>query len=181
MTEEDFRDLHDALRNVVFRFASRRVGSDAAHDVVSETFEVAWRKRGDFPQDRTVWASWIVGIAKNKVLQEMQRRSRKHHDNRFIDDWNGPHQAPTAEDAARAVVDTDSAQRIYAALTPAEQQLFDIAFLKELRPQDGARVLDISVSAFTSRVNRLRHRLLSLEESESTGYGSATMSGDAPL
>jgi len=180
VTDEDFRDLYNALRDPIFVFAMRRVGSEAAADVVSETFEIAWRKRDDFPSDRTAWASWVVGIAKNKVLQEIQRRSRKHHDNRFIDDWPGPHHSFSEEDVARSVIDSDIARRVYGQLTPAEQLLFDVAFIRELQPADGAQVLGISVSAFTSRVNRLRQRLRSLDESESLGPNPSTRSGGAP-
>ncbi|KQY55811.1 hypothetical protein ASD11_15010 [Aeromicrobium sp. Root495] len=164
MIEEDFADLYAALREPVLAFAVRRVGREAAKDVVSETFEVAWRKRAEFPDDRTKWAAWIVGIAKNKVLQELERRSRKHHDNRFTEDWLGPHPASTGEDVARVVVDSDAGRRVYRALSPAEKLLFDVAFFRELSPQDGAQVLGISTSAFTSRVNRLRQRLRELQE-----------------
>lgn len=182
VTEEDFRDLFNALRGPVFAFAVRRVGPEAANDVVSETFEVVWRKRADFPSDRTAWPPWVIGIAKNKVLQELQRRSRKHHDNRFIEDWATSHSGST-EDAARVVLDSFSAQWVYSQLTPAEQQLFDVAFLQELRPHDGAAVLGISTSAFTSRVNRLRYRLrtieAAIEASDALDPNSSTNSGGA--
>ncbi|MFI5430223.1 RNA polymerase sigma factor [Aeromicrobium sp. UC242_57] len=179
MTEEDFGDLYRSLRDPVFLFAIRRVGSEAAADVVSETFEIAWRKRADFPKDPKMWAAWVVGIAKNKVLQEIQRRSRKHHDNRFVEDWPGAHRQPSPEDVARAVIDSDNARRIYSRLTPAEQLLFDVAFLRELSADDCAHALGISTSAFTSRVSRLRQRLRYLEGEEVHEPDPAISSGGA--
>ena len=162
MTEEDFRDLYSALRDSVFTFAVRRVGPEAAKDVVSETFEVAWRRRLESPADRNAWAGWIVGIAKNKVLQEHQRRTRKHHDNRFVEDWVGPHPA-SAEDVARSVIDSVEGRRIYAELTPAEQRLFDVAFFRGLSVEQAAGTLSISPSAYTTRVGRLRARISQLQ------------------
>ena len=163
VTDEDFRDLYTALRDSVFTFAVRRVGPEAAKDVVSETFEVAWRRRGEAPDDRSVWAGWIVGIAKNKVLQEYQRRTRKHHDNRFVEDWVGS-ETSSVEDVARAVVDSIDGQRVYRDLTPAEQRLFDVAFFRELTVEQAAGVLSISPSAYTTRVARLRARIRELHD-----------------
>lgn len=162
-------------------FAVRRVGSESAKDVVSETFEVAWRNRMDFPTDRAAWAGWVVGIAKNKVLQELQRRTRKHHDNRYAEDWASQSHTSVQDDVTRLVIDSLEAQFVYSRLTPAEQQLFDIAFLRDLGPDDGAQVLGISPSAFTSRVNRLRQRLRSMQASGSLDPTASTGSGGPPV
>jgi RNA polymerase sigma factor (sigma-70 family) len=174
VTDEDFRALYNALRNSVFAFAVRRVGPESAADVVSETFEVAWRRRADFPVDRSSWAPWVVGIAKNKVLQELQRRSRKHHDNRFSEDWVGPHMTSTQEDIAQGVIDSEDARWVYGELTPAEQLLFDVAFLRDLSPEDGATLLGISPTAYTSRVSRLRQRIRSLSATYANDPESST-------
>ncbi|MBP2390516.1 RNA polymerase sigma factor [Aeromicrobium fastidiosum] len=181
MTEEDFRNLYDALRDSVHLFALRRVGFEAAGDVVAETFEIAWKKRDEFPTDPTAWAGWVVGIAKNKVLQELQRRTRKHHDNRFVEDRQSSQPMLAHDDVAQTVVDSDAARLIYDQLTPAEQWLFDVAFIRELTPKDGAKILNISVSAFTSRVNRLRRRLGALELKGNVEPQHPLWSGGAPL
>lgn len=164
MDDEEFGALYDALKRPVHAFAARRVGPEAAKDVVSETFEVVWRKRDEFPGDRAAWPSWVVGIAKNKVLQELQRRTRKHHDNRFVQDWTVE---PVTDDTSHVVLDSVESQRIYRELSPAEKHLFDIAFFRDLRPSEAAAVLGISTSAFTTRVSRLRQRLRDLTSTES--------------
>ncbi|MFC5677146.1 RNA polymerase sigma factor [Aeromicrobium endophyticum] len=164
MDDEEFGALYDALKRPVHAFAARRVGPEAAKDVVSETFEVVWRKRDEFPPDRAAWPAWVVGIAKNKVLQELQRRTRKHHDNRFAQDWTVE---PVTDDTSHSVLDSVESQQIYRELTPAEKHLFDVAFFRDLPPSQAAAVLGISTSAFTTRVSRLRQRLRDL--SEATG------------
>lgn len=178
MNDEDFRDLYTSLRGPVFSFARRRVGADAAHDVLAETFEVAWRKRDEFPEDRAAWAAWVVGIAKNKVLQALQQRTRKHHDHRFVEDWVRPHGDPTSTDTGALVAETDAGIRVYHALTPAEKLLFDVAFFRELSAAHAAEVLGITESAFTTRVSRLRQRIRVLQQDESDGSSPANIRGE---
>ncbi|WP_311208460.1 MULTISPECIES: RNA polymerase sigma factor [unclassified Aeromicrobium] len=163
MTEEEFGDLYAALQTVVYRYAARRVGPERAKDITSDTFALAWEKRHEYPADNSAWPAWTVGIARNKVLQEIQKRERKHHDHRFVDDWLQPSAEPSVEDFSRGVLESDQARRIFAALTPAEQDLFGIAFIRDLTPSDGAAVLGISTSAYTTRVGRLRQRLRALD------------------
>lgn len=163
MDDEDFRELYTALQPVVYRYAARRLGADRAKDITAETFVVAWEKRHEFPADRSAWAAWTVGIARNKLLQDVQRRHRKHHDHRFTADWVAEHTEPAVEDPSRAVIESDISHAIFDALTPAEQDLFGIAFIRDLSPEDGATVLAISMTAYTTRVARLRQRLRTLE------------------
>ncbi len=163
MTDDDFSALYTSLRTVVFRYAARRVGTERAKDITAETFAVAWEKRDDYPADRSAWPAWTIGIARNKVLQDIQKRHRKHHDNRFIDDWLEPWAEPSVADSTETVGDSDLARRVFAALTPAEQDLFALAFIRDLTPSDGAMILNISVTAYTTRVGRLRQRLRDLQ------------------
>lgn len=163
MTDEEFSALYTALQPVVYRYVARRVGPERAKDVTSDTFTVAWEKRHEYPRDRDSWTAWTIGIARNKMLQELQKRGRKHHDHRFASDWTSTWAEPAVEDFSRAVLDSDEARAIFTALTPAEQDLFGLAFLRDLTPADGAAVLGITVSAYTTRVGRLRQRLRDLD------------------
>ena len=150
MTEEDFRDLYTALRDSVFTFAVRRVGPEAAKDVVSETFEVAWRRRREAPEGQSAWAGWIVGIAESKVLQKHQRRTRTRRDDPSSPEDTGP------------VIDGVDGRRLYAELTMAEQRLFDVAFFGGLSVEQAAGMLSFSPGAYAARVGRLRARIARL-------------------
>ena len=169
MDDAEFGELYAAMRGQVYSFAARRLGSERAKDAVSATFETAWEKRHEFPANKDHWRAWLVGIAKNKVLQEAQRVARKHHDNRFITDWDpAGHPEAWSEDAAHLVSEWDGGMRVYVKLTPSERLLFDVAFVRDLRASEAARVLGISPSAFKTRLSRLRSRLRALHEIEST-------------
>jgi len=163
MTEGEFKDLYLAMADQIHRYVRHRVPADATQDVTSETFETAWAHRHDFPSSRDSWPAWLVGIARNKVHQELQRRRRKHHDTRFVTDWVDADDEPASEDIATTVAQSLVARQVFEAFTPAEQDLFGIVcFFKDLTPAAGAAVLGITVTAYTTRLSRLRQRLESL-------------------
>lgn len=167
MGDEEFRELYVRMNEQLFLFALHRLSPEQAQDVVSNTFEVAWRKRNAGPSELSEWPAWLFGIIKNQILQEMQRVRRKHHDNRFLSDTT--HTAKTPEpDVAELVALTDSARRIWKLLTPSEQNLLKLAFLGNLDKIQAARRLGISVTAYTTRVTRLRQRIASLDEESNT-------------
>src|SRR5579859_601782 len=71
--ESMFRAHYDDLT----RFALRRVGPDAAADVVADVFAVAWRRRQDVPAGAE--RLWLFGVAANVIANEhrsAQRRTR---------------------------------------------------------------------------------------------------------
>jgi len=49
----------------VLQYVTRRIGAQAADDVVAETFLVAFRQRGSFRPDGRDCLPWLYGIATN--------------------------------------------------------------------------------------------------------------------
>jgi RNA polymerase sigma-70 factor (ECF subfamily) len=162
VSDEDFRALYAQLQQAVFSFAARRLSPEQAMDVVNSTFEVVLRKRHACPARPEEWAPWVMGIARNQVLQEGQRVTRKHHDNRFIEDY-ADREEPVNPDVAEVVADTEYGRWVWRSLEPSEQRLMTVAFVQLLSTADGARLMGISTSAYTTRVLRLRRRLEALE------------------
>ncbi|MDX6278907.1 MAG: hypothetical protein QOJ72_3035 [Nocardioidaceae bacterium] len=166
MGEEDFRDLYVRLAGQIFSFAALRLSPEQAKDIVSCTFEVVWKKRHTGPAEPSERPAWIFGIAKNQVRQELQRIRRKHHDNRFIAEYPHP-DAPGSPDIADAVALSDVGRRIWNHLSPAERELVNVAFLRELGNEQAAQMLGITTTAYTTRVSRLRQRIAALHSRES--------------
>lgn len=150
----------------LFAYAALRLSPEQAKDVVNSTFEVVWNKRGDVPAEPSEWPAWIFGIGKNHILQELQRVRRKHHDNRFIPEYSSHLDVSATPDIADAVAQSDAGRRIWSQLTPAEHQLLNIAFVHDLDKDQAAAFLGISVTAYTTRVSRLRHRIALLDSAE---------------
>ncbi len=59
------------------RYVTRRIGSDAAEDVVAETFLVAFRQRGGYQPDRPNALPWLYGIATNLIGRHRRTELRQ--------------------------------------------------------------------------------------------------------
>lgn len=160
--EDEFTALFHALSGRLFSFAAARLSPQAADDVVSQTFETVWRKRTECPTDPTARIGWVFTIGRYKILQELDRRGRKHHDQRFADDYRS--RSAAQPDVSETVVASDLGRWIYGQLTTQERDLFDVAFMTGVSRDEAAAMLAISVGAFNTRVSRLRSRIRSLED-----------------
>ena len=167
MGEEEFQTLYEQMSGRIFSFAARRLSPEVAKDIVAETFEVAWRKRSEWPAEGDARAGWVFTICKNKILQESQRIRRKHHDNRFAEDYSS--RAQQEADIADLVSDSLLGHAIYRQLTPSEAELFDVAFMRNVVRAEGAATLGISVIAFNTRISRLRDRIELLQRENQSG------------
>ena len=162
MGEDEFVVLYDEVKNRLFSYAAKRLPVHAAEDIVSQTFEIVWAKRAECPTDPTARLGWAFTIGKFKIYQELDRRRRKHHDNRFVSDFN--HAGPLESDVADAVGDRVVGQWVYTQLSALDRELFDVAFTRGVTRDQAAAMLDITVGTFNTRVSRLRAKLRQLFE-----------------
>jgi RNA polymerase sigma-70 factor (ECF subfamily) len=58
-----FAEVYDRHASTVYRYAARRVGSEAANDVLGETFLVAFERRTRYDQIHESALPWLLGIA----------------------------------------------------------------------------------------------------------------------
>ena len=66
--------VYDRHSSLVHSFCCRAVGQDRAADVTQEVFIAAWRFRERFDPERGALSAWLIGIARNKVLEALRRR-----------------------------------------------------------------------------------------------------------
>jgi RNA polymerase sigma-70 factor (ECF subfamily) len=59
------------------RYVTRRVGADAADDVVAETFLAAFRQRAAYQLDRPDALPWLYGIATNLIARHRRTELRQ--------------------------------------------------------------------------------------------------------
>ncbi|MEF2978007.1 RNA polymerase sigma factor [Subtercola sp. YIM 133946] len=158
-----FGQLYERHARAVHRYASRRVGPDAADDVMSETFLVAFDRRRRFDP---VWADarpWLLGIATNLLKAHRRVEARL---------WNA-----TLAEAARDVVDGGEhpvgrsddrmdAARAVEALVPALTRMRagdrDALLLHAWGDLDYAQIaqaLGVPIGTVRSRLNRARLQL----------------------
>jgi RNA polymerase sigma-70 factor (ECF subfamily) len=178
VTEDEFCDLYAHLREHVYRYALHRLRvEERALEVVSATFEAAWRKHSDLPKDQESRFAYVFGIAKNQVLQEHQRTRRKHHDNRFVGDYHRHPALNTVNDVADVVAANDAAVRVVQQLSPSDKELLRLAFTLRLNSQQVADILDISLATYAVRVSRLRRRIDAISEAQGDVDDGTSRSG----
>lgn len=152
---EQFTELWHAEAPRVMAFATRHVGSDAAHDVVAETFTIAWRRWADVPTPPT---GWLIVTAR-KIIQNMARSTRR---NRALEQrialLDGV--AAYAADSADATLSRREALERLARLDEQHREALLLISWDGLTATEAAAVLGIKPATFRRRLSRARAALL---------------------
>ena len=74
---ECFAEIFDRHAGGIYRYAARRVGQQAAADVMSEVFLAAFRNRRRYDTARDDARPWLSGITVN-VISQHQRAQRRY-------------------------------------------------------------------------------------------------------
>lgn len=74
--DDGLRRAYDAHGSLIYTFC-RRAMPDAASDLTQETFLAAWRAHRQFDPDRGPLQAWLIGIAKNKVIDAHRKQGRR--------------------------------------------------------------------------------------------------------
>ncbi|GAA2441179.1 sigma-70 family RNA polymerase sigma factor [Actinomadura vinacea] len=159
-----FTAIYDACRQRVWAYAAARAGRQAADDVVSETFAVAWRRLGDVPEPAL---PWLLGVARNVLRDRYREEARR---NAFTTGlaagaWAG--REPSADgDVAERVAERLAVLRAMAALSDGDREILILVAWQGLSPKDAAKVVGCSATALRARLHRARKRLMrAVEES----------------
>jgi RNA polymerase sigma-70 factor (ECF subfamily) len=157
---EEFVEIYERHAAPVYRYAARRLGADIAEDILSETFLVAFDRRGTFDLASESALPWLFGIA--TILSRKHRRAEATA-------WRGM----LAADAA--VVDVDEIELLGARMDARSTVGKLTAAIRRMRPGDRdvlllyawqdlsyeqiAAALEIPVGTVRSRLNRARRSL----------------------
>ena len=154
----EFGRLFDAYAPPLHRYLARRVGADAAHDLVSETFLVALDQRHGYDPRRGLVRSWLYGIATNLLRRHVRQEVRGL---RAIARTAG-HDSHTASHDSRVADRVDAAAlaaRLAGALASLSEGDRDVLLLTSwagLAPAEVADALGIPAGTVRSRLHRVR-------------------------
>ena len=155
----EFGRLFDSYARPLHRYLARRVGQDAAHDLVSETFLVALNQRHTYDPRRGVVRSWLYGIATNLLRRQVRQEVRAL---RAIARSVGhaPGQEASHESRVADRLDAaDMAARLAGALAELSDGDRDVLLLTSWAGLDSTEVADalgIPVGTVRSRLHRVR-------------------------
>jgi RNA polymerase sigma factor (sigma-70 family) len=144
----------------IHRYAARRLGQQAAADVVSEVFLAAFRNRGRYQPSRTDARPWLYGIASKVISQQLRTEGRRAHLVAAVA------AASPTEAAADDIGDRIAAQRLHevllgvlAGLSPADRELVLLVAWAELSYDQAAQALQIPIGTVRSRLHRVRAKV----------------------
>ena len=173
---EQFAALFRRHAAEIQRYVIRRLGADAAEDVVAETFLAAFRQRHGYDLSRADARPWLYGIATNLIGRH--RRAERRLYQALARTGRDPVTEPFT-DRVDAIVTADSTSRRLAAalarLPAGHRDAILLVTWGELTYEQAALSLGVPVGTVRSRINRARKNLR-----QALGGTDPTISSEEP-
>jgi RNA polymerase sigma factor (sigma-70 family) len=157
--EEQFTAMFRAHYPLVLAFVARRIDAARAHDVVAETFTVAWRHVDRLPDEPL---PWLYRVARNCLANAVRADRRQA---RVAERIAGQGLEPEPDHALSVITDTGLRQALRQ-LSPGDREALLLVGWEGLDNAAAATVLGCSAVAFKVRVHRARRRLARLLSEE---------------
>ncbi len=152
--DDSLRRAYDEHGSLVFSFCRRSLGSTEAADVTQEVFLAAWKAHDRFDADRGSLRGWLMGIARNKVIDRLRHNSRRPQiASAEVDD-----RPATSHD-----IDRMSDRMVLATaldeLPPRSRQLIELSFYQQLTHAEIADRTGVPLGTVKSDIRRGLSRL----------------------
>ena len=157
---------YDTHGSLVYSLCRRSVDEVAAADITQEVFISAWRFRERYDPQRGGLASWLVGIARNKIIDHY--RSVGREDRRVVkaaQNTSPSEQSPEQlDDVSTRMLLVDA----MAELSERSRMVISLAFFNDLTHVEIAEQTGIPLGTVKSDIRRglerLRHELGALHD-----------------
>ncbi|MGV9323897.1 RNA polymerase sigma factor [Streptosporangium sandarakinum] len=158
---ESFATLYDRHFGDIYRYIAARIGPQAADDLASETFLVAFRKRDGFDPERGAVRRWLYGIATNLLADHRRSETRRLEALARVQ-VDSPAESEHADRVAARVTAAATQRRLAAELSrlpDGERDVLLLVAYGDLSYEEIAQALDIPLGTVGSRLNRVRRKL----------------------
>jgi RNA polymerase sigma factor (sigma-70 family) len=142
------------------RYVVRRLGQDAADDIVAETFLLAFRQRDSYDQTRADALPWLYGIATNLIGRHRRAEIRMYR--ALARTGADPVMEPFTDGVDDRVSASAASRRLAAALARLPEEHRDTLLLVawgDLSYAEVAMALGVPVGTVRSRMSRARSKL----------------------
>jgi RNA polymerase sigma factor (sigma-70 family) len=142
------------------RYVVRRLGPDAADDIVAETFLLAFRQRDSYDQSRLDARPWLYGIATNLIGRHRRAEIRLYR--ALARTGADPVMEAFTDQVDERVSAGTASRRLAAGLARLPEELRDTLLLVtwgDLTYAEAATALGVPVGTVRSRVSRARGKL----------------------
>ncbi|GAA4205541.1 hypothetical protein GCM10022252_66260 [Streptosporangium oxazolinicum] len=179
---ERFAEIFHRYFTAIHRYASARLGADAADDVAAETFLVAFRQRERYDLSRHEARAWLFGIATNLIRRHrrdevrLYRALARARDASVTGSGGGSvvGAGASAADSADADLVVDARRRLAGALAvlkAGDREVLLLVAYGELSYVEVSDALGIPPGTVGSRLNRARKRVREALDTNTTGKG----------
>jgi len=167
-TELEFSDIYDEFHEKLSRYLERMVGRNNAEDLTQEVFLKIDRGLKNF-EGKSSLSTWIYRIATNAALDKVQSRSYREDSKTVLLD-NMSNELETENicveeeslSAEREAIRNEMTEciREFVDKLPADYRtVIILSEIKDLKNQEVADILDLSLDAVKIRLHRARARL----------------------
>lgn len=154
---EAFVSVFERHFTLVHRYLQARAGSSAADDLAAETFEVAFRRRGDYDTSYVDARPWLFGIALNLARDAKRREGRQRRAFLRLAPREGELDADIEH--AEQHAGTRAMSELLLAVSEEDRDLLLLFACANLTYEECAAALSLPVGTVRSRLHRLRTRL----------------------
>jgi RNA polymerase sigma-70 factor (ECF subfamily) len=152
-----FAALFDRHAALIHRYAARRLGTEAADDVMAETFAVAFQRRRDYDPERGDARPWLYGIATNLIRNHRRAEARRW---RAMARETAAAGSESEADRAASRVTAEAARgdlaRVLAGLPSRQRDVLLLYAWAELEYEEIAQALGLPIGTVRSRLHRAR-------------------------
>ncbi|MTK01217.1 RNA polymerase sigma factor [Micromonospora sp. CP22] len=163
-------DLFLRHGDAIYAYASHRVTAEAAKDVVSEVFAVAWRRLDSIRPGEE--RPWLFGVARRVIATEKRQ----------VADWVALHQrlqefpGEGLADHADGIVEQREVVAALGRLSEADREVLLLRYWYDLAGRDAAIAAGCSQAALAVRLHRAKRRFAEIIRLKITESGSTTHS-----
>ncbi|WP_165521987.1 RNA polymerase sigma factor [Micromonospora zingiberis] len=171
-TAEDRQRLTDLFHrhgDAVFAYASDRLGSEDAQDLVGEVFAVAWRRLATIKAGEE--RPWLFGVARRLMLQHRRVRAGQVALQVRLESQA---EVDGAADPGPDVSHRAEVMAALAALPEADREVLLLRYWYDLSGSESAKVLGCTATTFAVRLHRARRRFEQV-------YGNLTVQPSPPV
>lgn len=152
--EDSLKGAYDQYGSLIYTLCKRALGESDAPDVTQEVFLAGWTRRNQFDPQRGSLGAWLVGIAKNKIIDTIRRRELQ---NRVVIDIKSSHSEPVkfVDVLADQLLLSDAMTK----LSPSTRNVLELAFYEELSQTEIAERCGMPLGTVKSDIRRGLARL----------------------
>lgn len=149
--ERVLRVVYDRYGTLVYRIALATLGTvPDAEEVTQETFVSAWRGRRTFDPGRGTLASWLVGIARRRAVDQLRANARQSRSSQAAQDVGAGATATSPDGVVDRMVIADELSRLPAA----QRQVLELAFYDDLTHAQIAMLTGLPLGTVKSNLRR---------------------------